>query len=332
MAMDPSMPFYVNDWLSSQKTACMTLEQQGAYVRLLCYCWASQSASIPDDDAVLAKLSGMNEGWFNGGSQMVRVCFVTHPHMPSFLTNEKLLDLWNERQEWREKSAAAGRKSGESRRKSRKSKDKQLANQPSTNLGTKHEPNTNSSSSLEEEGAREISWAASAEQGVDLCEPTAGDRLMFLTGPSARALDFIAAYPKKTKPAHAALAYEAAISQLVGLRGIADAQAHDWLIRRTREFAHSPAGQEPSGLKDFRPSAAEWLTSGGYDEPDSAWRFVAGDAPRSTQPPKPRVSAPDPSKVLQTRRTTENPPLTPARPHLNLGDQLLAQLSQDAPF
>jgi len=150
MAKDPAMPFYVNDWLSSPRTACMTLEQQGAYLRLLCYCWASQEAAIPDEEQALARLSGLAEGWFTNGSRLVRDCFVAHPSKPGYLTNKRLLELWSERVEWREKSASAGRKSGESRRKS--SNDKQNGNEPPFENGsplvrTKPEPNANSSSS-----------------------------------------------------------------------------------------------------------------------------------------------------------------------------------------
>jgi len=154
MAKDPSMPFYVNDWLSSPSVACMSLEQQGAYLRLLCYCWASQNAELPSDDKALSVLSGMGEGWFNGGSHLVRVCFVEHPNQPSRLTNKKLYELWQERVEWRRKSAEAGRKSGESRRKSSCGKEdtkrtnlEPTLNQPSTKVQPTHEPNTNSSSS-----------------------------------------------------------------------------------------------------------------------------------------------------------------------------------------
>lgn len=150
VAKDPYMPLYVNDWLSSPRVACMSLEQQGAFVRLLCYCWASGTASIPNDDKVLARLSGLGEGWLANGSQLVRDCFVNHPDGSGNLTNSKLFELWKERVEWREKSVAAGVKSGKARRKA--SKDKGKGNEPplpngSNQTRTKREPKGNSSSS-----------------------------------------------------------------------------------------------------------------------------------------------------------------------------------------
>lgn len=140
MAKDPSMPFYVNDWLSSMTVTCMSLAEQGAYVRLLCHCWASQDASLPDDDTAMAAVSGLVEGWLNGGSSKLRKCFVPHPEKPGFLTNDKLYRLWQERQKWREKSSEGGRKSAESRRL-------HGLKGGSTTVATKPQPNGNSSSS-----------------------------------------------------------------------------------------------------------------------------------------------------------------------------------------
>ena len=140
MGKDPAFPFYANDWLSSPTVLTMSLEQQGAYLRLLCFCWASGDCSLPDDDATLAKLSGMDEAWLKGGSQMLRKCFEPIADQPGKITNRKLLDLWFERQEWREKSRLGGVKSGEKRRL-RKMKG------GSTTVPTKREPKGNSSSS-----------------------------------------------------------------------------------------------------------------------------------------------------------------------------------------
>lgn len=107
-------PFYVADWLSSSSVACMSLEEQGAYIRLLCYDWSMDG--IPDDDKKLAALSGMGEGWLKGGSHLVRVCFNQHPTKPGFLTNPRLHEERVKADVWAQKSAAGGRKSGEARR------------------------------------------------------------------------------------------------------------------------------------------------------------------------------------------------------------------------
>lgn len=54
----PYYPKYAQDWLSSESVTSMTLEQQGAFERLLCYQW--QQGSIPADKVLLAKLLGVD--------------------------------------------------------------------------------------------------------------------------------------------------------------------------------------------------------------------------------------------------------------------------------
>lgn len=140
MGKDPAMPFYVNDWLSSRRVTCMSLECQAAYMRLLCHCWASGDASLPDDDDELGALSGLGERWLQNGSAQVRKCFEPHPNKPGQLTNGRLFELWNERQEWKRKSIEGGLKSGEARRL-------RSAKGGSSVVRTKREPKGNSSSS-----------------------------------------------------------------------------------------------------------------------------------------------------------------------------------------
>src|SRR6478609_5386172 len=54
----PSFQFYPADWLSSQRVQMMTLEEEGAYIRLLCYCWSH--GSIPSDPVKIGRLLGKN--------------------------------------------------------------------------------------------------------------------------------------------------------------------------------------------------------------------------------------------------------------------------------
>lgn len=139
MAQAPAFQLYANDWLSSTKIALMTPAQEGAYIRLLCYAWNDPNCSIPDDDQELSVLSRLGEGWFNGGSAMVRKCFEPHPALPGRLVNRRLIEEREKQLAWREKSKQGGLKSGVSRRKQ----------QPESTKGgsTVVEPKGNSSSS-----------------------------------------------------------------------------------------------------------------------------------------------------------------------------------------
>lgn len=111
----PAFLFYANDWLSSPKIAVMTPAQEGAYFRLLCYAWADPDCSLPDDDTALAQLSRLGEAWFNGGSAVVRACFVLHPKIPQRLVNLRLMKEFKRQQEWRKKSQRGGIQSAKSR-------------------------------------------------------------------------------------------------------------------------------------------------------------------------------------------------------------------------
>ncbi|HUX09548.1 MAG TPA: DUF1376 domain-containing protein [Terriglobia bacterium] len=136
----PAFQFYPADWLSSPKIAQMTPEQEGAYIRLLCYAWADPDCSIPDDDEVLARLSRMGEGWLNGGSCLVRACFSKNGNR---LSNDRLKLERKKQDEWHEKSRAAGVLSGKARR------EKGYSLKVGCNLvGTKREPNTNQTRTL----------------------------------------------------------------------------------------------------------------------------------------------------------------------------------------
>jgi len=54
---DPAFLFYCTTWLQSREVNTMSLEQQGAYVRLLCFAWLH--GSIPDDLEELRLMLGL---------------------------------------------------------------------------------------------------------------------------------------------------------------------------------------------------------------------------------------------------------------------------------
>ena len=95
----------------------MSPEQEGAYIRLLCFDWDADG--LPDDDAALARLSRLGEGWLKGGSLLLRQCFQPHPAKPGFITNPRLAKEREKQRLWKEKSSEGGIKSVESRRSKR---------------------------------------------------------------------------------------------------------------------------------------------------------------------------------------------------------------------
>lgn len=105
----PWFKFFPQDWFGSARVSVMTLEQQGAYVRLLCHCWNSGDCSIPDDDCKLARLSGLESKW-RASAETLRECFEVHPIKVGFITNPKMWDLWQDRESRREASSRGGAK------------------------------------------------------------------------------------------------------------------------------------------------------------------------------------------------------------------------------
>lgn len=137
---DPSMPLYVADWLSSESVTAMTLEQQGAFMRLLCHAWLSGSCSLPDNDTTLAALSTLGEKWAGENAKVIRDCFKKKRlGNETRIVNDRQYKEWQSRRKHSEKSREGGLKSGQSRRS--------VTNQTRTKQPTKREAKTNLTSS-----------------------------------------------------------------------------------------------------------------------------------------------------------------------------------------
>ena len=101
----PEFQFYAGDWLSSQRVALMSLEEEGGYIRLLAFCW--QHGSIPDDPERIARLLG------KGASTTLATMFEPGGNG---LVNRRLEEVRLEQLAWRAKSSEGGKKSAEKRR------------------------------------------------------------------------------------------------------------------------------------------------------------------------------------------------------------------------
>src|SRR6185295_15249052 len=87
MADLPWFPLYAGDWLSSQTVQLLTLKQEGAFFRLLCYAWLSATGALPKHEATLKRLCKWEEGEEFGP---VLACFHPHPDSPDLLINRRL--------------------------------------------------------------------------------------------------------------------------------------------------------------------------------------------------------------------------------------------------
>lgn len=103
----PSFQFYPDTWLASQRVTLLTLEEEGAYIRLLGFCWLS--GTIPACPEQCAKLVG--KGCSTTVAEKVLKMFTPVANSDRMIHDR--LELERQKQaEWREKSAIGGRKSG----------------------------------------------------------------------------------------------------------------------------------------------------------------------------------------------------------------------------
>ena len=109
----PAFQFYPQDYLASARVAEMTLEEEGVYIRLLCYCWSS--GSIPADPERCARLAG--KGCSVETATVVQRSFNEHPTDTQRLVHDRLeIERENQRIR-REQASSAGKKSADTRAK-----------------------------------------------------------------------------------------------------------------------------------------------------------------------------------------------------------------------
>lgn len=69
----PSFQFFPRDFISDPSVQALTLEELGAYIRLLCFAWMQEKQGYLDVLA-LSKLSGFNDNWAQHEQALSR-CF-----------------------------------------------------------------------------------------------------------------------------------------------------------------------------------------------------------------------------------------------------------------
>jgi uncharacterized protein YdaU (DUF1376 family) len=111
MTKRPAFQFYPGDWLGSQRVSLLTLEEEGAYLRLLASCW--QHGSIPSDPDKIARLIG--KGASTTLATTLATMFQPHPCDSASLVHDRLERERDKQDAWAEKSREGGRKSAEKR-------------------------------------------------------------------------------------------------------------------------------------------------------------------------------------------------------------------------
>ena len=243
MKSSPSFQFFPNDWLGSTNIMLMTPAQEGAYVHLLAVEWNAVDCSLPDDDEQLAILSRLGEGWYKGGSEAIRKCFMKKNGK---LYNSRLLLERKRQAEWRKKSIEGGIKSAKARwgnRLKQKDDDKGAYNKVTDCL----QPNGNSSSS---------SSSSSSIKNKESANSKVLDKSEHLKSPSSPLKDecsaaefeqFYQAYPNKKGKKNALKSWVKAVNK----------PALNIMLDRLKEQSKSKQWQEDDGK--YIPMPATWL-------------------------------------------------------------------------
>jgi len=115
MTKRPAFQFYPGDWLGSQRVSLLTLEEEGAYLRLLASCW--QHGSIPSDPDKIARLIG--KGSSTNLATTLATMFQQHPTESTLLVHDRLERERDKQDAWSEKCREGGKKSAELRKLSK---------------------------------------------------------------------------------------------------------------------------------------------------------------------------------------------------------------------
>ena len=254
----PAFQFYPADYASSQRVRLLTLEEEGAYINLLCSCWLH--GSIPADPAMAARLVGK-------GCSATLATTVLTMFTPSSEAGRMVHDrLERERlkqSDWREKSASGGRKSAELR------KGASTTLQPPLPNGINQKP-TLQSSSMSSSSSSSTSSAPTHTAPVPVA---AGDEALAADCPfptevarkqSARELEaesVWALYPKKKGKKDAMREILEAI-RTVGIERI-----------RERVQAYAAAvSRWPEDDRKYVPDPVRWFKRGNYDDDPKEWQ------------------------------------------------------------
>ena len=103
----PYLPLFVDDWLTSDAIDGFTVEQEGAYLRLLLRQWKSKTGMLPRDERELARISRLGERWRELGKPIIDRCFVKRRFG---LVNLRLRNEWERAEKRSAVNANAARK------------------------------------------------------------------------------------------------------------------------------------------------------------------------------------------------------------------------------
>lgn len=86
----PAFQFYAKEFLADAIQAGMSLQETGAYIRLICFEWTEQGKGIPDDVTRISRMIGAPAGATKKMWPTIRACFAPHPDTAGRLIHPRL--------------------------------------------------------------------------------------------------------------------------------------------------------------------------------------------------------------------------------------------------
>lgn len=140
----PAFQFYPADFLSDVNVVAMSLQERGAYITLLCFCWIQ--GSLPQDVGRLARLCGVPFSSFRKIWPALEPCF-RDAELTDRLTHPRLDRERQKQAEYRHIQSLKGKASGASRNRKATEREPEL-NRSSTGDEPGGQPNANRNRSL----------------------------------------------------------------------------------------------------------------------------------------------------------------------------------------
>jgi uncharacterized protein YdaU (DUF1376 family) len=154
----PYFPMYAKDY--EAKTSHLTLEEDGAYNRLLRLMWMTPGCSVPNDDAWIMRRMRVDQATFDGVVKPIINEFFTASQGRLF--SPRLQEEWKKVDETSKKRSAAGKKGGRPKAIENKQKDEK----PSLireKAGPKHPEPEPYSTTLEDKSSNDSDAVAASD-------------------------------------------------------------------------------------------------------------------------------------------------------------------------
>lgn len=267
----PAFQWYAAEYLSDELVQLMSLEEEGAYIRLLSYCW--REGSIPFDDELLSRLC---KGASTTVVRVVKGCFNQSPTDPLRMVHKRLEEEREKQRKWREKSAEGGRKSAK-KRAERKTSNRVNPTTLQPPLQGCFNQTGKGGGTLQSSSSNNLKPLTPFEKGDEsltlLGDPASPDTPKVLKKEIAdQAEKIYQAYPRKIGKPKALQA----ITRIL--------KSNDFLtvLESTERYAKDRIGQDPT----FTPHPATWFNQERFNDDPETWgnKPVLSEKPKDDRP------------------------------------------------